>query len=545
NTTPIVLFAILSIVSVISISSLEASSKWVNHTHEVIGAAMKIEAAAVDMETGMRGFMLAGKDEFLEPYDGGGARFSKLVTALQKKVSDNPSQVKLLDEIRSTIGEWKSKITEPAIAFRREVGKSKTMNEVASLVGEARGKKYFDKFRSQMNTFKEREQSLMGARQEQSQKDANNATFVIEIGSLSVIILSFFISYIFAKYLSRELEERSTSLIETSVELKGLGGSIEGKSNSFSQSVNDQSSNITEVSASLEEISKLIQRTAENAQNSAILAKDSQTQVEKGKASIDNINNEIGGISLAAKELSQNNAETAEEMREITSIIKSIEVKTSIISDIVAQTKLLSFNASIEAARAGEHGKGFSIVAQEIGNLAKVSGEASDEISKLLGTSISRVDSMLTSSKQKSTSITNQIESKIESGQSQSELTSKNFEDTVTSFRNVNTTVGDIAEAAKEQSIGVQQIFEAIQNLTGQIQNTSENSNVLLNESTTLIQHSEKLNLLVEGIDIFVAGSNSSRNQSRINTSSSKVRLSSVSATVESVEEKTMDKKSA
>ena len=55
---------------------------------------------AVDMETGMRGFMLSGKEEFLEPYDGGKERFFVLIDELANTVSDNPPQVQLLKEPR-------------------------------------------------------------------------------------------------------------------------------------------------------------------------------------------------------------------------------------------------------------------------------------------------------------------------------------------------------------------------------------------------------------------------------------------------------------
>ena len=73
-------------------------------------------------------------------------------------------------------------------------------------------------------------------------------------------------------------------------------------------------------------------------------------------------------------------------MRELPkwSIIQEIEDKTKAIDEIVFQTKLLSFNASVEAERAGEHGRGFSVVAQEVGNLAQLSGKSAAEINEIL-----------------------------------------------------------------------------------------------------------------------------------------------------------------
>ena len=72
-----------------TVSELEKTTKWVNHTYEVIQKAKHIEAAAVDIETGMRGYLLAGKKEFLEPYNSGMERFGKFTGILKETVSDN------------------------------------------------------------------------------------------------------------------------------------------------------------------------------------------------------------------------------------------------------------------------------------------------------------------------------------------------------------------------------------------------------------------------------------------------------------------------
>lgn len=73
-----------------------------------------------------------------------------------------------------------------------------------------------------------------------------------------------------------------------------------------------------------------------------------------------------------------------QEIESISSTIRQIREKAKVINDIVFQTKLLSFNASVEAARAGEHGRGFSVVAQEIGKLAALSGQSASEIEQIL-----------------------------------------------------------------------------------------------------------------------------------------------------------------
>jgi methyl-accepting chemotaxis protein len=172
----LVLLGIVGIIALSSLTTLTTTNKSVDHTHIVMKEAMKIEAAAVDMETGMRGYLLAGKDGFLDPYTNGWTTFSKLLTDLKKVVDDNPAQVTLLGEIDATIREWRENVTAPAIELRREIGDAKTMNDMADIVGEAKGKKYFDEFREQIALFIEREDKLMTTRMRRAQSANDTGT---------------------------------------------------------------------------------------------------------------------------------------------------------------------------------------------------------------------------------------------------------------------------------------------------------------------------------------------------------------------------------
>ena len=76
NCAPLLFVVALGGVCLWSVGSLIKSTGWVDHTHEVIAEAKAIEASAVDMETGMRGYLLAGQDGFLDPYVNGGEQFT-------------------------------------------------------------------------------------------------------------------------------------------------------------------------------------------------------------------------------------------------------------------------------------------------------------------------------------------------------------------------------------------------------------------------------------------------------------------------------------
>ncbi len=162
--SPMVLLVALGGISVYSINSIVDTNKQVDHTHVVLGEAAAIVSSAVDMETGMRGYLLAGEDGFLDPYRGSQEATYSGIASLQKTVDDNPAQVERLAEAERILREWQENVTEPTIALRGDIGDAETMNDMADLVGEARGKVYFDRFRGQIATFIGREATLLNER---------------------------------------------------------------------------------------------------------------------------------------------------------------------------------------------------------------------------------------------------------------------------------------------------------------------------------------------------------------------------------------------
>ena len=165
--SPMLLLFVLGGVSVYSVGSIVDTNQRVEHTYNVLSEATAIVGSAVDMETGMRGYLLAGLEGFLDPYKGGEKATYEGLDTLKQTVNDNPKQVERLEEVERILREWQEKVTEPTIALRREIGDAETMNDMAALVGEARGKVFFDKFRGQISTFIDREATLLKQRREE------------------------------------------------------------------------------------------------------------------------------------------------------------------------------------------------------------------------------------------------------------------------------------------------------------------------------------------------------------------------------------------
>lgn len=188
-----------------TVQETEDSIRWVEHTYRVVAKANAILASAVDMETGMRGFLLSGDEAFLEPYDAGSAGFFAGVEDLSATVSDNPEQVARLSDIKSTIEDWIVNAVDPKIALRRKIGDSPTMDDMADLIAEARGKTYFDAFRAVMADFAAEEKALQISRTAENQETAQNTRFVVMAASMFAVLIGVICALLTGTNISRGL----------------------------------------------------------------------------------------------------------------------------------------------------------------------------------------------------------------------------------------------------------------------------------------------------------------------------------------------------
>lgn len=135
--------------------------------------------------------------------------------------------------------------------------------------------------------------------------------------------------------------------------------------------------------------------------------------LENVDSSIDQIKDGSVEILSASNQLSGNVEETQKCSVEIEQGVQLILEAVGGLADIVFQTKLLSFNASVEAARAGEAGRGFSVVAEEVQNLANSTTKLLEKI-KERTTNFTEVSEVLKKAADQSLKSTNHITELIE-----------------------------------------------------------------------------------------------------------------------------------
>ncbi len=463
----------LSLDTAENVAKFKELNQWVEHTYQVILQAKEILGAAVDMETGMRGYLLAGQEEFLAPYNNGKSKFEQLISSLSQTVNDNPAQVALLDEIKQNINAWQTAVVEGQIALRRKIGNAKTMDDMADLISEARGKQYFDKFREQVNTFIGREQKLMDQRKADARSSSRDAKVMTVTGIIIAVVLALLISLLLASsvtkpfkaifqglktFSSRELYQVKSRFQDVIDGLKTGSIQVSQASNQIATGSSQQAASLEETSSSLEEISSMTNRNAENANQANNLMTDANRIVNDANQSMGKLTQSMDQISKASEETSK--------------IVKTID-------EIAFQTNLLALNAAVEAARAGEAGAGFAVVADEVRNLAMRAAEAAKNTSRLIEETVKRVNG----------------------GASLVTRTNDAFKQVTDSAAKVGALVSEISSASNEQAEGINQVATAVSEMDKVVQQNAAGAEQLSSQAEELNSQVAIMLEIVEGTE--------------------------------------------
>lgn len=204
NSVTWVLMIVVSYIAFNSITSLNETANWISHTYEVIEHTSGIEKSVLDMETGVRGFVIVGKNNFLKPYENGKAHLSKLLDETELLISDNPQQIRNLKQIENEINLWVKEAGDPEIEKRIEVNQlSSTMDELTALIEKEKGKQIMDDIRDQLKNFKLAEKELLAVRKLAADKEMNFTKTAIIFGTIAIIIFSHMFSLLLADSIAK------------------------------------------------------------------------------------------------------------------------------------------------------------------------------------------------------------------------------------------------------------------------------------------------------------------------------------------------------
>lgn len=315
-------------------------------------------------------------------------------------------------------------------------------------------------------------------------------------------------------YVSKdEIGELTTSFNQMTGKLQTVFGSVQESAYLVASSSEELSASAEQNSKASEHITTIVQDLAVGsdtqsdkvAQSSRIVA-DITGHTREIADYTDEMRRDVQNASEASAEGSQAIGEVGRQMHTISTNVGSlseavqslgrrseeIEQITNVISGISSQTNLLALNAAIEAARAGEHGRGFAVVADEVRKLAEESNNSTKQITALI--ELIRQDTEVTLRTMQNTSEEvhsglavvddagrsfGKIEHAVGEVVRQIENVSGILQRLAGGTSQVNESIGEVQDVARESAMNAQNISAATQEQLASMEEISSSSQAL------------------------------------------------------------------
>lgn len=229
---------------------------------------------------------------------------------------------------------------------------------------------------------------------------------------------------------------------------------IASNNSELSTRTEEQASALQQTAASMEELKITVRQNADHAHSAQQLAESASASAQKGGEVMSNLGKIMSEITVNSRQIADIN---------------------SVIDGIANQTNILALNAAVEAARAGEQGRGFAVVAGEVRNLAKRSADAAKEIRQLINTCVANMDT----------------------GSQEVELAESSMQKIVASIIQVTNIMGEIASASDEQSVGINQIAQAVNEMDQVTQRNARMVEGAAKTASSVEEHASNLNQMV------------------------------------------------
>jgi len=490
----------------VNINKLIDTVGWNTHTHEVLKESETLLINMVNIETGLRGYVAAGDEKFLEPLTQGQAAFKAAFDRVKKLTSDNPAQQARLDRLMANHVQF-MEVATAMKALRADATAGKVSTEALLAEFKAgKDKAAMDAFRAGVAEFSNVEAGLLVTRSADMASAASLTTRTLTLGGLALFVMTGLIGVALTRSVLRQLGGEPAvamqsvnavaqgdlafsiplqpgdktslmaalavmreSLARVVSEVRGSSEAVASASAQIAQGNNDlssrteqQASALEQTAASMEELGSTVKQNADSARQANQLASSASTVAVEGGEVVSQVVETMRGIN--------------ESSRKISEII-------SVIDSIAFQTNILALNAAVEAARAGEHGRGFAVVATEVRSLAGRSADAAKEIKNLINASVERV----------------------EQGSLLVDKAGETMTEVVASIRRVTDIMGEISAASHEQASGVSQVGEAVSQMD---QATQQNAALVEEMAAAASSLSTQAGGLVAAVAVFKLAAN-------------------------------------
>jgi methyl-accepting chemotaxis protein len=477
-----------------SFNVLAETGGMVAHTHEVLEKLESVLSLLKDAETGMRGFLLARDEEFLDPYTRAEKSIDERLKKARTLMKNNKSQQKRMDEFEPLVAKLRKEMDDTIKVYGKIKGipVSGSPEMTARTTALKRGKDLMDKAREEIKAMQDVERELLEQRAKTAEDTVRLAQWTIIVGTAVAIVLLLATSILITRRITgplAQVTETSRKLGEGDLRQDKLRigsndeiGQLARVSNATVDSLRDlarQISTVTEnLNASGTEILASIQEQAAATRQQAATVQQISTTMDEISQTGAQISGRAKQVAAAAEatgtagnsgmqavqESTRTMSSIREQVEEVAENIVALSEKTQAIGEIIAtvndvaeRSNLLALNAAIEAAAAGEQGSRFSVVAQEMKNLSDQAKESTVQVRTILSDIQKGINS--------SVMLTEEAVKRVETGRQQADVAEQTIRQmTRTTVESVQA-FEQIIGAGSQQQIGFEQVAQGMKDI--------------------------------------------------------------------------------
>jgi signal transduction histidine kinase len=178
------------------------SARLINHTEKVLLHTRKIVLAALDNETGSRGFTITGVETFLEPLLAGKRNIHAEIEQLRLLIENNPDQLPLLDSLKYYVNK-RIEFSDSMVLVRQEKG----LQAVIAMVETETGKQYSDHIRRIGSKMEKNETNLLEQRKRRNDKNVADLNIIL----YSIMAVLFVSGIYIINRIKKDMNERKRS----------------------------------------------------------------------------------------------------------------------------------------------------------------------------------------------------------------------------------------------------------------------------------------------------------------------------------------------
>lgn len=435
------LFVTVGILTYRNTTKAVETNVWVEHTHTTLEKLSELLSLLKDAETGQRGYLITGRDAYLEPYQSAVAQIPNTVKNLKQLTEDNPNQQRRIELLQPLIAK---KITElrESIDTRKNTG----FQAAAKTVETGQGKTYMDDIRKIAGDMDDEERSLLKKRAQESESSARSTVVGIVGGGLLAIALLGLTGFVITGNVSKIIKD----IQEAVGVLASTAAQMAAATSESAATVSEIAASVGQTTVTLEEVKQTANVSNQKARGVADAAQKVAQVSQEGKRAVADAIERMSQIKGQVETIAQYMARLSEQSQNIGEIVTTV-------GDLAEQSNLLAVNAAIEAAKAGEHGKGFVVVAQEVKSLAEQSKAAAGQVRSILAETQKAMNAAVMATEQGSKAAAGGVEQSNAAGKSISALAE--------SVAEAASAATQIAASSQQQLVGMEQLAQAMGNI--------------------------------------------------------------------------------